>query len=202
MAFDKLQALGEAKFGKIKNALMRGTPAMVLARMVQKDWGDFDGVAEKTLTQQLNRLRLQMTEGAFGEEAAKVLKETGKVDIKMLRGARLDVLGDLVALAAVQRDRVEYLWEKEKQMKMPMSSLNVVITDYRDTLLQVQKVQFDLGVDEFKGPITGVNMRGRVDTETLPDGTRRQRHLFEAVTAMEKVFEARGIAEISSVQED
>ncbi len=191
MAFDRLQALGEEKFKKIVNELMRGTPAMTLARTIQSEWGEFVGVAEKTLTQQLNRLRLTMQEGAFGEEAAQALKENGKIDIKMLKGVSIDVMGELVTLANVQRQRIQMIWEKEQEVKMPIAGLNTVINDQRDLLIQIQKMRFDLGLDEYKGVVPGLKMKS--ESISLPDGTQAHRTVIDAVTTVEQIFKSRGI---------
>ena len=198
MAFEKLQALGKDKFTRIINDLMRGKPAMQVARMVQQDWGDYQDVAEKTLTQMMNRLKIAATEGMFGEQAKELVKADGTVDIKMLKSSSLDVLGELVALATVQRTRVQTLWEKERELKMPLTGLNAIVNDFKDLLLSIQKVQFDLGVNEFKGVIPG--QKTTTEAVMRPDGSMGVRTTVEnSVGVLQEVFEKRRIpAQVSN----
>ena len=49
MVFERLQHLGKDKFTRICNELARGTPALLLARPIQREWGDARNVSEHTL---------------------------------------------------------------------------------------------------------------------------------------------------------
>ena len=69
MQFDRLNKLGPEKLQKIVNELMRGTPTVLVARLIQ-EWGDAQNVSEGTLAQQLKRLRISIENGAFGGELA------------------------------------------------------------------------------------------------------------------------------------
>jgi hypothetical protein len=72
-----------------------------------------------------------------------------------------------------------------------MPQLNGLINEYCAQLAQIQKAQFDLGINEFKGPLSG--MRGVIDKRTLHDGTHQERHVYEAVQRVEEIFRKRGI---------
>jgi hypothetical protein len=72
-----------------------------------------------------------------------------------------------------------------------MPQLNGLISEYCAQLAQIQKAQFDLGINEFKGPLTG--MRGVIDRRRLPDGTHQDRHVYEAVQRVEENCRKRGI---------
>lgn len=195
--FQALRNLGEEKFLKVKNELARGKPAMTLAREIQSQWGDFKGVAEKTLTQQLNRLRNVMIEGDQGAELAKELvernQEKNQFKLKLMRGTSIDVLQHMIAIESLQRERVQRLWDKERENNLYTSGLNVVVMDYVAILDKIQKLQFDLGVNEFKGPLPG--FRGMMSSQTTnPDGSVRSDSMFmEAMASMHKVFEDREI---------
>ncbi len=39
MKFERLQRLGNTKFQKIVNELMRGVPAIIVARLILQEWG-------------------------------------------------------------------------------------------------------------------------------------------------------------------
>jgi len=64
-----------------------------------------------------------ITNGAFGGDLAQEAKRRASVRIKLFHGSTLDCLDELI--------------EKEQQLNIPLSSLNVVINDYRDLLLPV-----------------------------------------------------------------
>ena len=86
---------------------------------------------------------------------------------------------------------MQQLWEKERQLNIPLSSLNSVINDYRDLLLSIQKIKFDLGLDEYKGVIPGV--KATATSLTRPDGLKIQQQVFEAIEVVEDIFLRRGI---------
>jgi hypothetical protein len=201
MAFERLQTLGEEEFQKILNLLMRGEPAMHVARTIQQEWHQFQDVAEKTLCQQLNRLRLAAAEGAFGMKAAKKIAEGATPQIRMLKDVSVGTLVRLEELSEIQKHRVLALVEKEKNMPLPIGAMltatNMVFTDYKQLLLDIQKVRFDLGLDEFKGPTSHSihHVKGGVVSAQLPDGTNVQKQVFEAVQAIEAVFDQRKIPE-------
>jgi hypothetical protein len=203
MPFERLQNLGEEKFGKILNHLVRGKPATQLARDIQQEWGEFTDVAEKTLVQQLNRLRLAAAEGMYGKQAALQIQEGHTPQIKLLAKISVQVLERLEELSDVQRQRVLDLVEKEKKMPVPvgamLSATNAVFNDYRQVLLDLQKIRFDLGLDEYKGPIhsSTTMVRGGAVAQSFPDGTSIQKQVFEAVTTVEEIFNARKIPQVT-----
>ena len=72
-----------------------------------------------------------------------------------------------------------------------ISSLNVVINDYRDLLLCIQKISLNLGLDEYKCVIPGI--KATATSLTLPDGLKIQQQVFEAIEVVEDIFLRRGI---------
>lgn len=197
MAFERLQQLGEDRFQKILNDLMRGVAAMAVARMIQQEWGEFQDVGEKTLTQQVNRLRKAAAEGMFGKKLAKQVEVLGTPHIAALQGISVSVLDRLEEICDLQQKRVKDLLEKEGKLPVPIAALaqqtTNAISTYKDTLKDVQKIRFDLGLDELKAPVPMMGMRGSMSSTTLPDGTHIQKQVFEAVQVMEEIFSARKI---------
>jgi len=61
MAFERLERLGPEKYERVVNELMRATPAAIVARMIQQEWGDFQDVSEDLLAKHLKRLHAVMT---------------------------------------------------------------------------------------------------------------------------------------------
>ncbi len=193
MAYDKLQALGEEKFRRLVNELVRGKPAEVLARVVQMEWGDLSDTSEKTLAQQLVRLRASAAEGMFGPEVAKEIAQGATPQIKRLAGISFSAIERMEELSGIQRQRIMDLVEKERHLHTGplMEATNAVFNDYKELLVAIQKIRFDLGLDEFKGPLT--HARGATVTTTSPDGTQVQRQVFEAVSTIESIFDRRQI---------
>jgi hypothetical protein len=192
MVFDRLQKLGENKFQKIVNELMRGTPALTLARLIQHEWGDAQDVAEDSLGKQLKRLHIAISNGAFGGDLAQEARQKASVRIKLFHGSSLNTLDKLIDLAMIQEARVHALWNEEKLWNKTIPGLNTIINDYRDLLLNIQKVKFDLGLDEYKFGHSAV--KASVLSVTLSDETRLERQLYEAVGVTGQIFRKRGIA--------
>jgi len=204
MAYERLQALGPEKFQKIINDLMRGASAMGTARVIQQEWKEFQDVAEKTLTQQLNRLRVSAAEGMFGKKVALQIVAGATPQIKLLAGISHGTIERLEELSNIQRLRVMDLVKAEKSamadekgkiVKFPMAALltatNAVFADYSKLLQDIQKVRFDLGLDEYRGVVP--TMRGAASSVTLPDGTNIQKQVYEAATTIEDIFNQRKI---------
>jgi hypothetical protein len=74
---------------------------------------------------------------------------------------------------------------------VPLSSLNIVINDHRDLLLSIQKIKFDLGLDEYKGITPGV--KATATSLTGPNGLKIQQQVLEAIEVVEDIFRRRGI---------
>jgi hypothetical protein len=180
--------------------LMRGKPAMSVARILQQappdGWGLFQKMSEKTLTRQLTRLRIHAAEGAYGPEVAKLIAAGATPQVRLLENVSTPVIARLEEMAQIQRDRVMKLVEKEEKWNTTMPIMNDVLESYRKMLLDLQKVRFDLGLDEFKGPVGVTTVRGAAQTTTLPDGTSIQKQVFEAITMVDQIFDARKIPRI------
>ena len=183
MKFERLQRLASEKFQKIVNELVRGTPSIIVARLIQQEWQDCQDVREDTLAKQLKRLHTAITNGAFGGDLAQEATRKASVRIKLFHGSTLDCLDELVELAVMQKIRVVALWEKERELNMPLSSLKTLINNYRDLLLSIQKVKFDLGLNEYRCVIPGMKATAAV---TRPDALN-----IEAIAVVEDIF--RGI---------
>lgn len=197
MAFDRLQRLGEDKFRTILNELQRGTPAMNLARKIQQEWKDFQDVGEKTLTQQLNRLRLEAATGAFGKAVAKQIAKGNPVQIDKLKDVSSTALERLEELAGWRRQQAIDVRDKVKTTPVLVGSLlaaaNAVFNDYSKLLQDIQRMRYDLGLDKFQGVVPVA--RGASTNTTLPDGTNIQRQVYEAYTTVEEILDRRGITD-------
>lgn len=198
MAFLNLQSLGKDKFTKVVNLLMSGEPAKIVARQMlappPNGWGDFPGMSEMTLTRQLCRLRDTVAAGALGKKAAEQIAEGHTPQIKMLGDVSGPVLERVEELAEKQRTLAMVLLDKATLEKRTFKSVNEAVDGYRQTLLEIQELRFKLGLDEFKGT-TGA-IRGAAVMTTYPDGSSVQKQVFEAITTVEKIFDARKIPQL------
>ena len=52
-----------------------------------------------------------------------------------------------------QRERMLALREQECESARSIRALNAIMRDYAEVLLAIQKIRFDLGLDEYKRPI-------------------------------------------------
>jgi hypothetical protein len=136
---------------------------------------------------------MEAAEGAFGPEMAKQIVAVAAQPSKVLGHISVSVLQRMEALSDIQQQRVLTLVEKEQVGKFVHPATNEVILTYRQLLLDLQKIRFDLGLDDFKGPVTSTAMRGATQQVSLPDGTNIQRQVFEAVSTVEQIFDARKI---------
>jgi hypothetical protein len=106
----------------------------------------------------------------------------------------------LEELSDFQRDRVlKYLGQERVKLDAKIMdhnlarTLNETIKEYRYTLLELQKIRFELGIDDFKGPQSHTVIRGLSQTNSLPDGSSVQKQIFEAINTIEQIFDARSI---------
>ena len=190
MAFGRFSRLGREKFQKIVNELTRGIPAQTVARLVHQ-WGDAQDVREETLAKQLKRLHTAITNGAFGGDLAQQAREKAIVRIMWLHGSTLNCLDALIEVAIVQRTRVLTLYEHEQVSGKHITGLNAVINDYRDLLVAIQRIKFDLGMDEYKRSIPVRSQEASVVTFT--DGSTVNRQVLEAYSTLEEVMSRRGL---------
>ena len=75
----------------------------------------------------------------------------------------------MLEIAIIQKARVLTLLNKERESKKRVFGLNTAINDYKNLLLSIQKIKFDLGLDEFKRGIPGA--RENTTSVIMPDGT-------------------------------
>jgi hypothetical protein len=139
----------------------------------------------------LRRLHTALTNGAFGGELAEQARKSTSVRIKLLHGSTLDCLDALIEASLIQRARVLRLSEKERHSDRPLGALNVATREYRDLLLAIQNIKFDLGLDAYRRGSPTVSEFG--GSMTFPDGTTREQRLREAISTMEEIFDRRGI---------
>jgi hypothetical protein len=190
MAFAMLRNLGESKFNTLQSELARGKAPLALARTIRSQWGDFQDSSDTLLAMQLTRLRKHMALGKMRKQLHVTIEGNNRPDIRALKSPNLDVFQELVALTKMQRIRVQALWEKEIVSNKPCPMLNAAVIVLRDMLLSVRRMKVELGIDE---ELSGLCMASRTEGNDR-SGVNKERHVFEAVAAVEEIFRKRGIA--------
>jgi hypothetical protein len=192
MAFTMLRNLGENKFNTLQSELARGKAPLALARTIRSQWGDFQDSSDTLLAMQLTRLRKQMALGKMGKQMPVTIEANRRPDIRALKSPNLDVFQELVALTKMQRIRVQALWEREIASNKPCPMLNAAVIVLRDMLLSVRKMKVELGIDE---ELAGLSMPSRTEGNSRRAASAsNERHVYEAVAAVEEIFRKRGIA--------
>jgi hypothetical protein len=95
----------------------------------------------------------------------------------------LAVLDELVKLANLQDERVLAMRAQERKSGFINPRLDTAIRVHEHLLLNIQRMRFDLGLDEYK--------RGIPQTQTGARAAEVQRQLYEAFTVAEEIFERR-----------
>jgi hypothetical protein len=186
MAFNRLQNLGKEKFAKIVNELMRGTPILQLARLIQQEWGDVENVSKHTLAKQLQRLHTAITNGAFGGDLADQAKRNASVKIKLFHGSTLDVLDELITLHLILKERIDIFYQKERESGKYSPGLSKIMRADMDLLVAIQKIKFDLGIDEYKFSIPTVRP---TETAVKKQTGRDDPAVYEAYAKGIKIFQ-------------
>lgn len=184
MPFRRLQALGEDKFRRITDEFIRGTPVSSVARFIQQEWGDCLDIEEYKLTRQLKHLHTGVWNEFFRrlEERA---QRNASVKTKLIEGSKHGALEQLVELALLEGQRLDALWEKEQRGNKILGELTTVMSDYSKLLVAIQRLRFDLGLDEYKFGTAAVK-------EDLDSKWRREQEvhdqIIEASKKVDKIF--------------
>jgi len=194
MSIAILQNLTEEKFQGIVNHLMRGVPAKELARIIQREWGDAQDVNPATLTRALERLHLSIVEQVFGDNSPEQPPAPSR---DRAFESPYDELGGVLT---IQFARIEKFLKVETQQNKYVPALSDAIATYRNTLVQMQKMRFDLGLDEYKRVTLSRRERDADKAEAKEAHNRMlHRQIIDAVTVAEGIFLKRKIGLGSTV---
>jgi hypothetical protein len=142
MKSDVLQELGEEKLATIIKRLVSGESTVTVARIIQEEWGEAQGLSRATLEKQLTSLRRNINRG--GSDWAKPSWSKTSNDLQLVP------LDESAKLTAFQGRRVEELFKKERERGKYLPALTTAIKVYQKMLLSHQKMRFELGVDVYK----------------------------------------------------
>lgn len=180
----------------VHNMLATRIPEFQVARTIQQQWGLFTDVAETTLTQQLRRYNksYKFTPGN-PNEAVKVK------DLAPLY-ERMNVTSAQIELATKVRARLFDLMDREGNTGKHHVSLRAEIETYNAILKDVQKQQFDLGVDVYQGPAKPGGGRMGMQTTIAPDGSVIISQVMEATTEALSILDDAGITIEADASDD
>ena len=94
-----------------------------------------------------------------------------------------NMLDELVKLANIQDERVLAMRAEERKLGFINPRLDAAIRVHERILLSIQRMRFDLGLDEYK--------RGIPQAETAESAAEKQRQLYEAFKVAEEIFTRR-----------
>jgi hypothetical protein len=177
-----LTDMGPEKYKKAIERLM--TPGVHAATVAKEISKEFPGVTLLRLAATLARTRRALNAEAIRIKLVQEHSKNRESRLKDIHHSSMQALSALISVTLIQKARVERFFQKEL-------ALNGLINEYCAQLAQIQKAQFDLGINEFKGPLSGT--RGVIDKRNFPDGTHQERHVYESIARVEEIFRKRGI---------
>lgn len=184
--YKRLKELGEERYFVVENHLRAGKGPSEVAQMIQKEWGEFSDVAEKTLIQQLNRFRWEIL--ASPEIIAKQDRAL-RLPKSIAYKEQIAVLSEMERLAMLQKARVDMAFEQEKKVKMLMKGTSQEVLTMMSLLKDIQKQRFDLGLDLYSGPVVQGLSSGKRKT-TLTDGTVVEEEVVQAMQTAAAVLDS------------
>lgn len=182
--YARIKALGKERVLALNNLLARGGSTVAAARLVQQEWGQFQDVAEKTLIQQISRYK--------HDHIQTISTADVQFEHKDKLYGKLNVLDEMVWLVNQQKQRLSRGMLKEKNSPFPMNVITREVETLQALLKDAQKLQFELGIDEYKGPVM---QGGRVMSAsvTTPDGTVVKTQVAEAVQIATAILDKQGV---------
>jgi hypothetical protein len=106
----------------------------------------------------------------------------------MQNNEALIVLDELVKLANIQDERMLAMRAQERKSGFINPHLDIAIRVHEHLLLNIQKMRFDLGLDEYKRNIPKV--------QTAESAAEDQMRIYEAYKAAEEIFRRLGTRDV------
>ena len=183
MGCDALRNLGKERLAVIVRHLVGGEPVKMIARIVQEDWGEAEGVSRVDLERELTSLRLSIRDCGLGNKQSE--PSTIPDD-----GLQLSPLDRFTRLAQFQATRIDRLHKKELAQGKPLPALGQAIRDYANILLGLQQMRFDRGVDKYNRiKVTSREQQAAEESRKALDN----QHIYNAVAVLEDIFKKRSI---------
>ena len=168
MEFNALRKLGKEKLSTIVDELILGRSVRAIARTIQ-DWGGVPGCSPAELFTELANLRATINGGGANCN-------------------RPEPRDELKPLIALQKDRIEKLFMKEREQAKPLPALSQAVNLQALLLLAVQDLRFDLGLDPYKR--MELTMRELQEAQEEKERQTNEQ-VFNAVGVVTEIFKER-----------
>jgi len=144
-AYTRLRGLGPERMATIEYRMLRGDGPVLVARLIQEEWGEFQDVKHHTLVKQLARykeseLSNQMALLKDSPDAEKRTEILDKLD------KQLDVAQEMAELIGIQKKRLKKGLDFEEKMPTLSKQLNMEVRLLKDTLNDLGKLQLETGI--------------------------------------------------------
>jgi len=195
--FRRLQALGEDKFRRITDEFARGTPVSSVARLIQQEWGDCVDVEEDKLAKQLKRLHKDISNEFFTCLENERTERHASSQTTSLESSGHDGLDRLMELASIVKQRID-LWKRREREGSMLPELTTMMKQHVKLVVAIQKIRFDLGLDEYKLGTVAVK-------EDLDSKRRREQavhdQIIDASKKVDKIFRELNLPESPDVSD-
>lgn len=186
MAFGWLQKFGKEKLEIIINQLISGASPKAVARTIQVEWGDARDFSSGTLERQLNTLRKAINHGSFGGNS-----RTQQLPRPSAHGLRLKPIDELKWLVKISEERIVRLRTMEIRQDKLNPELTKALKNRVRMLMVLQKMRFELGLDEYKKVTLSRREREAAIAHAKEQYDRENyKQIQEAVQTAEKILEA------------
>jgi len=144
--FKRILALGPERMAIINTALAAGEQPKRIARRIKSEWNTLTDIETSTLAKQLARYRAEI----IPTLVVPVAPATSDINQQAPALQVHDRLCD-----AIQRNgnRLEQWIEKERAAGFPNPAVSDLIKTQSELLCALAKLQFELGILEYKGPV-------------------------------------------------
>lgn len=144
--FKRILALGPGRMSSINTALAAGEQPLAMAQRIQTEWQQSTDVKPATLAKQLARYRAEIVSTLV----LPIADEGSGID---RQPPAFDVHDQLCEAVEKNRIRLERLIEKERKTGFPIPAVGDLIKTQCELLGALAKLQFELGMLEYKGPV-------------------------------------------------
>jgi hypothetical protein len=183
MQSDVLQKLREEKMATIINELVLGVNVRTIARTIQEEWGEAQGVSRAALEKELTSLRESINQGGLTHNWPVPSRPNANSD-----HLQIGALDDFSRLVALHAKRVEELSKRERVQGKYLPALTSAIKVYGNMLNTLQNMRFDMGMDVYKRvKLTPYEWRAAQESNNY----LVQKQVAEAVDVLEEALKRR-----------
>ena len=202
MEFVELRHLGAQSFRMVVNDLVRGVPPTAVATRIQREWGQVQDVSRDRLRRELTNLRIVIADCTVSSNGRNEMPRKECSDRTQLK----PLLDELEQLAKIYKHHIGRLQKLEVQQNRYIPELSRAIKSYGQLIVAMQKLRFELGLDEYKLVKLSRREQEAAIAKEKEEKERKedeiQRQIFHAVKVAEEIFRKRRITGPSASPEE